>query len=847
MTPEHATAPANSLSDFVPVDADARQAIAEDLGATLFVEASAGTGKTTYLVQRVTNLVATGTTTLDRIAAITFTEAAAAELRDRVRSELEKASGDDQRDPAERDRCCQGIVDLDQADICTLHAFAGNLLRERPLEAGLPPSFETSDEILAGIKFEDEWSAWLDRHLDGGTDLAPHLALGLTLGLTLSHLRTIARAFHQNYSDLPDMSFCGADSSHPSVMAQLLDAADELDRLCRYSKNDVGDPLYDHVQNRLTLLRGTPTGPADAYRLLLALLPLRQSRGRQGDWKADPDSGKNACAALKAILSDLDQQVDEEIQNARRTALMPILEDLRQLVLEYARQRRAAGRAEFHDLLVWARELLRHNPRVRDYFRTRYTHLLIDEAQDTDPIQAEIAMLLAESAHADTSDEGQPIPWDRISPEPGKLFVVGDPKQSIYRFRRADVGQMKRLQSAMEQSGGRTLKLVQNFRSQKPITDWVNRLFEQWLQEGDVAGPAADGSRAGYDDMVPRWTGDTGNRHAPRVWTLGDEVVAAKIDPVRQEEAREIALLLHQMVAERWEILDQAATESRGVETYCPARYSDVCILMPRRTGLAALERELEDADIPFRLESASLVFETQEIRDLLNCLKAIDDPANQVAVVAALRSPAFGCSDVDLLRHRSKGGSFDYLSNASPDRGDEVALGAFEVLRRFHRARLVETTGPLMDRFVRERGLMEAAVGYRRMREQWRRYRFLVEQAGRFNRAGGGALRAFLQWVDDQIAEGAHVTETPVPESDEDAVRVMTIHGSKGLEFPVVILTGINSAPAGGSNPVIVDRQSGRVEVSIGPADSRFATTGYDELLNLDDRMAAEERVRLM
>ena len=850
MAPEHATTPADSLSDFVPVDIDARQAIGEDLGATLFVEASAGTGKTTSLVQRVTNLVATGTTTLDCIAAITFTEAAAAELRDRIRTELEKASGDDQRVQVERDRCYRGIADLDQADICTLHAFAGNLLRERPLEAGLPPSFETSDEILAGIKFEDEWSAWLDRHLDGDTDLALHLSLALTLGLTLTHLRTIARAFHQNYSDLSDVSFCGADSSQPSVMAQLLGAADELDRLCRYSKIGSGDPLHDHVQNRLALLRRVPTapaGPADEYRLLLALLPLRQSRGRQGDWNADPDSGRNACAALKDILSDLDQQVNEEIQNARRAALMPILDDLRRLVLEYARQRRAEGRAEFHDLLVWARELLRDNPRVRDYFRNRYTHLLIDEAQDTDPIQAEIAMLLAGPGHAETSDPHPPIPWDQVSPEPGKLFVVGDPKQSIYRFRRADVGQMKRLQSSMEQSGGRTLKLVQNFRSQRPVIGWVNRLFEQWMQGPHGAGEDDRSSQAVYDSMSALWVGDTGNPNSPRVWTLANEPVDAPIGEIRLEEARQIGLLLRQMIAEQWETLDREATDSNGYETYRQVSHSDVCILMPRRTGLAALERGLEAADIPFRLESASLVFETQEIRDLLNCLAAIDDPANQVATVAALRSPAFGCSDVDLLRHRSRGGSFDYLSNVSPNRGDEVVIGAFEVLRRFHRARLVETTGSLIDRFVRERGLMEAAVGYPRMREQWRRYRFLVEQAGRFNRAGGGTLRAFLQWVDDQIAEGARVTEAPVPESDEDAVRVMTIHGSKGLEFPVVILTGINSAPARGGNPVIVDRQTGRVEVGIGPANSRFATPGFEELVEIDNRMSAEEHIRLM
>ncbi len=850
MTSTQGATSGNRPAALVPVDADARKDIAEDLGATLFVEASAGTGKTTSLVQRVTNLVATGTTTLDHIAAITFTEAAAAELRDRIRAELEKASGDDGRTQAERDRCRQGIADLDQADICTLHAFAGGLLRERPLEAGLPPSFETSDEILAGIKFEEEWRGWLDRHLDGETDMAPHLALALTLGLTLNHLRTIARAFHQNYSDLADVDFGASGNPQPSAMEPILEAAPELERLCRYSKNGPGDPLYDHVQNRLALLRHEPatvTGPADDYRLLLGLLPLRQRQGRQGDWHIDPDTGRNACAALKDILSELDQQANEEIQNARRTALMPILEDLRQTVLEYASQRRAEGRAEFHDLLVWARELLRDNPRVRDYFRNRYTHLLIDEAQDTDPIQAEIAMLLAAPAHSETSDPHPPIPWDQVSPEPGKLFVVGDPKQSIYRFRRADVGQMKRLQSSMEQSGGRTLKLVHNFRSQRPVIGWVNHLFEQWMQEPLGDGDDDSNSQAGYDAMSAHWVGDTGNLYCPRVWTLGDEAVDAPIGEIRQEEAHEIGLLLRQMVAEQWETLDQPATDNNGCETYRPVRYSDVCILMPRRTGLLALERGLEAADIPYRLESASLVFETQEIRDLLNCLKAIDDPADQVATVAALRSPAFACSDVDLLRHRARGGSFDYLGNGSPDRGDAVVLSAFEVLRSFHRARLDESTAALIDRFVRERELMESAVGHPRMREQWRRYRFLVEQAGQFSRAGGGTLRAFLQWVDDQIAEGARVTETPVPESDEDAVRVMTVHGSKGLEFPVVILTGINSAPASGGNPVIVDRGSGRVEVGVGSANARFATPGFEDLVELDNRMSAAEHIRLM
>ena len=851
MTLTQASASDDLGSDFIPADDGARRTIQHDLGTTLFVEASAGTGKTTSLVQRVTNLVATGATTLDRIAAITFTEAAAAELRDRIRANLESVSFDEQRDQLERDRCRRGVADLDRADICTLHSFAGGLLRERPLEAGLPPSFEISDEILAGIGFDEEWNGWLDRHLDGDTDLAPHLAMAFALRLTLNHLRTIARAFHQNYSDLLHVSCKVPDSVPPAALEAILNAADELERLCAYSKIGPGDLLYDHVMDKLALLRSAPetaTGSADSLRLLLGVLPLRQSRGRQGDWNVDPDSYRNACAVVKDLLGELHQQANEEIQHARLAVLMPILEDLRQLVVKYAAKRRSEGRAEFHDLLVWARELLSDNPQVRDHFRDRYTHLLIDEAQDTDPIQAEIAMLLAEpKKDAQGSNQDESPPWDQISPEPGKLFVVGDPKQSIYRFRRADVGQMLRLQSSMERSGGRTVKLVQNFRSQEPVVGWVNRLFEQWMEEGNTADANVDNAQAAYESMAALWIGYTGNPWGPRVWTLGDEAIDAPIGEIRRLEATEIGLLLRQMVAHRWQTLDQTADNSKGCETYRPVQYSDVCILMPRRTGLAALERGLSDAQIPYRLESASLVFETQEIRDLLNCLKAIDDPADQIATVAALRSPAFGCSDVDLLRHHANGGSFDYLANESRGVGDAAVLAAFVVLCSFHRARLDEATGALIDRFVRERELMESAVGDSRMREQWRRYRFLVEQAGRFSRAGGGTLRAFLQWVDDQINEGARVSEAPVPESDEDAVRVMTIHGSKGLEFPVVILTGINSAPARGGNSVIVDRASGRVEVGVGSTNSRFATPGFEELVDLDNRMSDEEHIRLM
>lgn len=835
-------------SAFQPSDQDVRYVIQKDLDETLFVAASAGTGKTHSLVGRIVNLITTGTTTLDRIAAITFTEAAAAELRDKIRQQLENAAEDQRSGEVQRDRCRQGVSDIDQAAIRTLHSFAALLLHERPLEAGLPPAFETTDSIAAGIKFNEAWTAWLDEQLEEDSNLAPHLRVAFTLGLTITHLRQAALEFHENYADLEGVTFGEAAITEGSSVPSLADAAAELERLCQYSKLGGTDRLYDHVQGKLVSLRRLAYSGlerADALRLVRRALPLKFSRGRQSDWEVDPETGENACAAIKEILANLHDKVAQDLENSRRAVLGPILSGLQKFALAYARQRRAEGRAEFNDLLVWARELLRDNLEVRDHFRRRFSHLLIDEAQDTDPIQAEIAMFLAEGVPAGSENGARPTEWTGVRPEKGKLFVVGDQKQSIYRFRRADVAQMNLLKQLMEDGGGRSVSLVQNFRSHQAIIDWVNRVFAEWMgKEEDRT--AESYIQASYEEMAPKWLAQPGNSTGPSVWALADEASKGTADEIRQQESADIASLLHEIVAKGWQVLDREATENTGKETYRCATYSDICILMPTRTGLRLLERELERGNVPYRLESASLIFDTQEIRDLLNCLRAIDNPADQVATVAALRSVAFGCSDVDLLQHHEAGGSFDYLRNANRETEGPVSE-SLEVLRAFHETRIWEPVGTLIDRFVRNRQLMESSVGHPRMREQWRRYRFIIEQAWQFAAAGGNSLRSFVNWVEDQIGQNARVTEAPVPESDEEAVRVMTVHASKGLEFPVVVLTGLNAERRFRANAVLTDRGQKRVEVGMGTPNGFFDTAGYAELAEYEKNMSEAEHVRLM
>ncbi|MCY4529874.1 MAG: PD-(D/E)XK nuclease family protein, partial [Chloroflexi bacterium] len=261
--------------------------------------------------------------------------------------------------------------------------------------------------------------------------------------------------------------------------------------------------------------------------------------------------------------------------------------------------------------------------------------------------------------------------------------------------------------------------------------------------------------------------------------------------------------------------------------------------------GLSALEFALEPAGIPSRLDSAGLIYESQEARDLLNCLSAIDDPTDQVSVVAALRSPALACSDADLLEFVEAGGQFDYLADDDPPAG--YTSGALAVLRDFHERRRWKSPAALIEEFVRERRLMEMALDGRHWRGRWMRYRFLIDRARAFAASGETSLRGYLAWTARQREEQARARETAVPESDEDAVRVMTVHGAKGLEFPILILAGLNSAPTHRPGPVLFDREGGKVEVKVGSRDLSFQTAGYAEVSELDKEREEEEDVRVM
>ena len=817
-----------------PSDQQHRDRILQSLDENLFVEAGAGTGKTTALVGRIVTLIASGAAKMAGLAAITFTEAAAAELRDRVRRDLEIAAEDDSRDVDSRDRCRRAVSEMDAASIQTLHSFAQSLLRELPLEAGLPPGFEMLDPIAADLRFQQDWDQWLDESLESA-ELGLKLARALHLGLNLDQLRRVASALNDDYDLVADASIAGASEPTLTIGNRLAEAVAEIERLRRFSKNGDGDLLFDHTAEVVALAQRLPAagGGDRAYeRALVRLLGwkrLSTRSGNQKNWDKDEVTGVNACKLLKDMLQELEGLRAEEIAALRTAAFAPALEAVRKFVVDQSARRKEEGHAGFHDLLVWARDMLRDNPDARRRFQRRFHHLLVDEFQDTDPIQAEIAFFLA----GDPDDRAGSMSkdWEAIVPTPGKLFMVGDPKQSIYRFRRADIVTMTHVRNHLVHE---STPLQQNFRSQQSIISWVNHVFGRWMRNEDGSELQAE-----YRDLVATHGVSKEGEEAPppAVYFVG-EGVDGNADTARRLEGLAVAALARRVKEERWQVRSQ---EHGG---WRDATYRDICLLLPSRTNLEALEQELEAADVPYRIESESIVLGTEDVRQLLNCLRAIDSPGDQVALVAALRSTAFSCSDVELLQFVDDGGRFDYLH---PGSATGPVAEALAVLHESNKKCGLKPPDELIEEFIRERHLVELSFDRRRPRERWRRLRFVVEQARAYQRAGGSSLRGFLDWIERQVVERARAVESPESESDEDCVRIMTIHAAKGLEFPVVVLTGFGSRPNRNSDNVIVDRASGQAEIELTlPGGIHVPTPGYEAAKSRESAAAEAEEVRL-
>ncbi len=840
-------------------DAACRARIATSLDENLFVEAGAGSGKTKSLVDRVVALVAAGVE-MRHIAAITFTEKAAAELRDRIRRAFERGATDASFHDGAWRRFRTALEQVDAAAISTLHAFAQRLLTEHPIEAQLPPNVAVLDEVASEIEFEDRWRRFRDDMLDDPA-LERTLLLAFAARVRLIDLRHLARLFDDNWDliEEPQRVPWPATEPPPVDITELLRRLDDV-LVERDSCTDAADKLLVHLTDKIEPYAQRLRDAPDEYELLRLLDEKKPSftsgSGRKQNWP-DVKAVRDQLRTAGELRTTLRNQV--AVASLQRLAV-----DVARFTLAAAEERRASGRLEFHDLLVLARRLLRgpNGLEVRAAMRDRYRRLLLDEFQDTDPIQIDLAVLIASPDPA-AADQA----WWDMAAEAGRLFFVGDPKQSIYRFRRADINLFLRASEAF----GPPVPLTTNFRTTPPIIDWINHVFARLIRY-------EAGSQPAYQPLDPS-PARTAPPQGPPVVVMGSEAHGddPNADTLREREAEDVAEAV--LAAAGWRV-SGAPQERRersclgvtqdsdgkdpvsvpggdGAETWRAAKLGDIAILLPARTSLPALERALEARGIPYRAETSSLVYSTREVRDLLAAVRALADVTDQLSLVTALRSPLFGCGDDDLFTFKVRyRGSWHLRAPLPADLPDEHPVGAaIRYLRDLHDEAAWLAPSELLDRICRDRRLFElgfAAGGagvspalHGRPRDLWRRLRFVVDQARAWSEAEGGTLREYLEWARMQASESTRVAEAILPETDDDSVRILTIHASKGLEFPITIVSGTTTASRGAQARVQAVFPPGQpVGIRVG---SSLATPEFEAFKPIDEQMDFHERLRLL
>ena len=808
----------------------------QELDKHLTVSAGAGAGKTWVLTERYATMLAGRPMVLppleleaeaalqpphepsrpSQIVAITFTKEAAGEMKERIRGRLRKWKSEAL--PEEQRRIALLKEEVERATITTIHGYCSELLRQYPIEAGIDPQFRVLEESEAVFWLDEAVQELLDEGLAQEAEWAVRLITEYGYETLVRHLCDFypgVREQTEDFAYVADLTLSKLDE----LSGQLEAKVDELERLIRnvVHLDFAGmDAAKGSVQRALRLERDWPAIQAT----------LKAWRASGFEYRAevfavleDLESGWGVLVkGLKEDVPPLKTHVGTLygllVPSGMKQAVRDLCYLLERVHHSYTERKARERSLDFTDLQNRAVELLQ-NEAVREWQGERLRFLMVDEFQDTNPVQKK----LLDALSADN--------------EQLRLFVVGDAKQSIYRFRGADLEVFLQTQEEVKERAGEHVSLAHNFRTQEPIISFVNRLF-------DLLMPAQEGGpryATEYQAMEATRQPAHGNPMVELVHLLPkDDATQSKL-----QEAEWVAKRIREMVG--GEMLVPTADGLR------PVQYRDVTILFSAMTSVYIYEHALQAQGIPYYIIGSRQFYRRQEVTDLVLLLQAIVEERDPIALIGALRSPLFGVSDEALYWLGREGLlSRDWAETPHWDKmrlDDREKLSrAEELLRRWREEKAYKPAGDLLA------GIL-AATGYERAllltfggTQKVGNVRKLLELAYEQPADRSGVL-AFLQHLLMMI-EGEVQEEDAQVESDRsDVVKIMTIHKSKGLEFPVVFLPDLGrqfNLQSGGA--FRYDPELGLV-LSFGEHDE-WNDFGYaKELRKLNKAKAIEEERR--
>ena len=746
-----------------PRDAEARDAIIEATGRSVLVEAGAGTGKTRLVVDRILRGICDGRFELSGAVVITFTEKAAGELEARLRAAVAAALHRPGLGDADRERLRAALDELDSANIGTIHSFCARLLRERAAAAGVDPEFTVLDEAGAVMLRQECWRDWLDEQV---ATSPPALVTALRAGVKIAGLKGVADCICGTPEVLdgglavprPERDLGAAAEALTAVAGRVLPLCDQ----------HISKRTNEHARAFRTCCGGLVEAEPDDLR---GIQVLACSLAATAPEKAITSFRKESREAVLPVL--------EECAAAARAVAAHLACDVFEWLLDYAghyREAKAGHSAlDFQDLLALAARMLRDNLPVRRYFQHRFSAFFVDEFQDTDPLQAELIAYLCERRDGKCARGMADV---RL--EDGKLMAVGDPKQSIYRFRRADVQMYEDFKGLYD--AGDIHQIQCNFRSSSWLIEWFNHLFEHILIPSDQEGVY----QAEHVPLMAPWP-DMARGGAPVMVVCPPPELPAgewNADVARRHEALYLARAVRALVEGEIAVPGHADGFS----------WRDFAFLFRALTDVGIYEDALDATGIPYRLVGGRRFYSRGPVVAALEVLKAVDDPLNEMAIVAALRSPFFGISDEELMRYRTGGRPWNYLV---ADRRAGPVGEALGLLADWHARRnsvspqallreIFDATKALQSVLLKPDGRQRAACLEKLL--------VTVRGLAATNHTFSSMVGYLSSVQESEIAE----EEAGVVEPGDDFLSLLTMHKAKGLEFPVVVLPDVTRETRG-------------------------------------------------
>ncbi|UPT74717.1 MAG: UvrD-helicase domain-containing protein [Elusimicrobiota bacterium] len=792
------------------------------LEASVVVEAGAGTGKTTLLTDRILFLVLAGPkpAKVEEVVALTFTEKAAGEIKVRLSERLAELAArlsggllsEEARARAERtlgeletrfktppaaalERARAALEDLDKAPIGTIHSFCSQLLRLYPVEAGVDPAFRVDDGEGFSELFASEWAKWLDDELG---ERPPRRARWLELlkEVGLEELEALAREL--GAEKLPPEAVGAPDPAAARELRALADRAAALPAGKPKPKGGILDALAE-AERRLRA--AADAAEAEEPPLSAAEPPEPRTAKWPKAWEEDA-AGAEEYERIMAVAAAASPRGEAVARRAARL-LAPFAARLRR---EYARR----GWVSFDGLLLRARDLVRDAARPREELKRRFAAILVDEFQDTDPLQGELLLYLSEAPGRAARS------WTEVVPAPGRLFVVGDPKQSIYRFRGADIAAYEGFIGRLRAGGALACDLTANFRSVPGVVGPVNDVFS-------LAMKAEPGAQPGYKAIRPAKAALEGpGVQAAVITSPGGTADAAACQ--RTEAA--------------W-VAGRILSGKRPLKDYA--------VLLRSSSALPAFLDAFKRAGIPYAVEIERHFYGAPEVGDLLNLLRALDDPDDRAALAGLLRSPLAALSD-DALLCLARAGALDYRKDPPPKALAEsdraAAARLFETLRSLRSRAGRSPLGELVAAALSESRLPELAARAYHGQQTTSNLLKLQRLAAEASESRGATLKDFVAEVRESARESRREGESPLADERLEAVRIMSVHKSKGLEFPVVFAANLSARPAPGTPASArLDWATGKAALRVGKAVSAAAALSASR----EKRLERRESVRLL